>query len=159
MTSGGRNLMADEYSPGAVDALLRVSEIEDHKARKAYLAKLRQVRELESQLAHLQKRRESVLRRGNVLFLHERLLLDALLKITLERKRDLDRLRAQATALLNAYREANGRKQAVSELRRKRRSERELAVQRRSEEAAGDLAASRIVRERGRGRLNMEEKA
>ena len=39
--------MADEYSPRAVDALLRVSEIEDHKARKAYLAKLRQVRRRE----------------------------------------------------------------------------------------------------------------
>ena len=149
--------MADDYSPGAVDALLRVSEIEDHKARKAYLAKLRQVREVEAQLGLLQKRRDSVLRRGGALFLHERILLDALLKITLERKRDLERLQAQATALLDAYRAANGRKQAVSELRRKRRSERDLAAARRGEEVAGDLAADRIVRDRGAGTLGMEE--
>ena len=139
--------MSDRYSTRAVEALLRVSEIEDHKAREALLLKQRQVRELEIELSALRKRRDSVIRRGGAHVLHERLLLDALLKIALKRNRELKLLEEKATLLLETYREANQRKKAVSELRERLRLEREMVAARRGEEAAGDLAATSMVRE------------
>ena len=96
------------------------------------------------------ERRGAVIRRGGGHVLRERLLLDALMKITLERGRELKALKSEATLLLGEYREARNRRDAVSSLRERRVAEREMRISRRDEEAAGDAAATRITLERGK---------
>lgn len=126
-----------------MDALLRLKEVQDQKSREAFVEKQRQVADLEQEIAALRARRDAVVNRSGGHALHERLLLDALIKRSVERTRVLDTLREEADALLNDYRQTTNSKKAVSALQARRASEQEKLVLRRGEEAANDLAASR----------------
>ena len=138
----------NDRSIHAVSALLRLRETEESRSRVKVHRKQTEMARIRQGLEGMRKRREAVLRRGGAHVLRERLLLDALMKITLERGRELEALQSEAAALLEDYREAKGRRDAVLRLRDRRCAEREERILRRAEEAAGDVAAARITRER-----------
>src|SRR5262245_32838535 len=139
--SSNRSLRANE-------ALLRLREAEDRGASVKVRRKQMEIARLKRELKGLMERRSAVIRRGGAHVLRERLLLDALMKITLERGRELQSLMSEATALLGEYREARNRRDAVLSLRERRLAEREAVISRRDEEAASDAAATRITLER-----------
>jgi hypothetical protein len=109
-----------------------------------------EIARLKRELKGLMERRSAVIRRGGAHVLRERLLLDALMKITLERGRELKALKSEAVSLLGDYREARNRRDAVLSLRERRLAEREAVISRRDEEAASDVAATRIMLEHGK---------
>jgi hypothetical protein len=132
----------------AADALCRLREVEDRQAQGRFHCKQMEIQKLKGEIANLEKRRGSVLRRRSGHVLRERLLLDALMKIALERGRQLEALNLQAGVLLSDYRDARSRKDAAGTLRKRRRAEQEAQVARRAEEFTADLLASRRLRER-----------
>jgi flagellar biosynthesis chaperone FliJ len=148
--SSTRPATPGSYAARAVDALLRLREIEEQKSRETLLFKQKEVWELERELDRLRERRDSVLARGGAGILAERLLLDALLQAILRRNRELESLRKDARQLIDRFRTANQKRKAVGELREKQKVERETNLERRLEEAAGDLAATRLLAENRR---------
>lgn len=132
----------------AIEALLRLRDIEDRSASVKVRLKQMEITRIQDGLKGLTARRGAVIRRGGAHVLRERLLLDALMKITLERGRELKSLKSEAASLLGEYREARNRRDAVSSLRDRRLAESEARISRRQEEAAGDAAATRIALER-----------
>jgi flagellar biosynthesis chaperone FliJ len=131
----------------AITALLRLREKQSQDAGVRLGRKHVEVALVEREIDRLRKRRENVVRRGGAQVLRERLLLDALMAIVIERRRDLGALRGEAGRLLEEYREARGRRDAVEALRRKEWRRIESVLERRADEAASDLAAARKIRE------------
>jgi hypothetical protein len=140
-TGAGRSLRA-------VEALHRVRRLQSRKSRRLLEEKQGEVRTLRLEIERVRRRRQAIIQRGGALELKERMLLDALARIALEKGREIEVLKLQAAILLEAYREARARSDAVEKLRDRRREERDQAVDRRAEEAAGDAAAWRAVQER-----------
>lgn len=132
----------------AADALYRLREVEDRQAQGRLHFKQMEIQRLKGEIENLKKRRGTVLRRRSGHVLRERLLLDALMKIALERGRQLEALSLQAAVLLSDYREARSRRDAAASLRNRRKAERQAQVVRRTEEFTADLLASRRLRER-----------
>lgn len=126
-----------------MEALLRLKEVQDQTSRDAYLDKQRQVTALEQEIGALRARKDAIVNRSGGHALHERLLLDALIKRMVERTRVLDALRRESEALLDSYRQTANSKKAVSALQARRSSEQAQLDVRRDEEVASDLAASR----------------
>lgn len=133
-----------------VEALHRVRKIQSRKARALLEQKQGEVRSLQAEIQRMRKRRDAIIQRGGALQLKDRMLLDALARIALEKGREIQILKLQAAILLDTYREARARSEAVEKLRDRRREDRESALHRRAEEAAGDTAAWRAVQERER---------
>ncbi len=132
----------------AVKALLKVRDAEHRQAKGRLQKKRIEVRSLELEIDRIRKRRgELAMRRGSDV-LKERLLLDALVKAVLERKEKLAAASLQAAVLLAEYRDARARKDAAGALRARREAELERALERKSEEAATDMAAARGLRDR-----------
>ena len=131
-----------------VEALHRVRELQSRKARMLLQEKQGEVRSLRAEIERLRRRRGAIIQRGGALELKDRMLLDALARIALEKGREIEVLKLQAALLLDAYRDARARSEAVEKLRDRRRDDRESALRRRVEEAAGDAAAWRAVQER-----------
>ena len=132
----------------AADALYRLREVEDRQAHGRLHFKQNEIQRLKGELEGLKTRRGTILRRRSGHVLRERLLLDALMQIALERGRQLEALNLQAAVLLSDYREARSRRDAAASLRNRRRAERQAQVTRRAEEFTADLLASRRLRER-----------
>ena len=143
-------------SPGAdrslrtVEALHRVRKIQSTKARVLLEQKQGEIRLLHAEVQRLRRRRDAIIHRGGGLELKDRMLLDALARLALEKGREIQVLKLQAAILLDAYREARARSDAVEKLRDRRREDRESILHRRAEEAAGDTASWRAVQERER---------
>lgn len=136
-------------SERAVEALLRLREIEDQDARLRLQQIHMDVARLEREIFLLERRCESVVRRGGDRVLHERILLDALLRITLERRRELKDRKHEAEGVLEEYLRVKGQKDAVHSLQKRRRLEREALEERRADEVACDMAASGNLRDIG----------
>ena len=133
-----------------VEALHRVRRIQSTKARVLLEQKQGEVRLLQAEIRRVQKRRDAIIQRGGGLELKDRMLLDALARMALEKGRQIQVLKLQAAILLDAYREARARSDAVEKVRDRRREDRESLLHRRAEEAAGDAASWRAVQERDR---------
>jgi hypothetical protein len=138
-----------------VTTLYRVRDVEHRQAEARLHSKQREILRLKEELDGLKQRRRAVVSRRGGQVLRERLLLDALMKVSLERGRQLEALSLQSAVLLSEYREARSRREAAASLRERKRKEHELVVARREEEAAALIAASRGLRERDR----LEEEA
>src|SRR5262245_34238707 len=133
-----------------VEALHRVRRIQSTKARVLLEQKQAEIRSLHAEVQRVRKRRDAIIQRGGGLELKDRMLLDARARMALEKDRQIRVLKLQAAILLDAYREARARSDAVEKLRDQRREERESLLDRRAEEAAGDTASWRAVQERER---------
>ena len=138
----------------SLDALLQLREKQNQDAGVKLRRKHMQISRVERELAYLKKRRDNVIRRGGAQVLRERLLLDALMTIVLERQQELQALRADAAELLEGYRETRSRRDIVESLHERQRTRMEVMAERRTDEAAADLAATRKFRE---GRPYQEE--
>ncbi|MBI4602750.1 MAG: hypothetical protein HY721_12405 [Planctomycetes bacterium] len=134
----------------AVDALCRLREVEDRQARGRLYTKRTEIARLQREIEHLKARRERAGQRRGPDVLRDRLLLDALVKVSLERRRALEALGLQAAVLLEECREAHARKDAALRLKERRRAEEEIRASRRAESSVADLAAALRARE-GRG--------
>jgi hypothetical protein len=141
-----------------VSTLLRVRDVEHRQAEARLQSKQREILRLKREIEGLRQRRKAVLSRRSEPDLRERLLLDALMKVTLERGRQLQALDLQSAVLLSEYRDAKSRLDAAESFRERKHRERELVMTRREEEAASLIAASRGSRERERqGRATCED--
>lgn len=132
----------------ALEALLRLREMEHQGAKVRLQLKQAEVVRLEQEIALLRKRRNDVIRRGGAHDIKDRLFLDGLMRSLLERKRELEALRQELSASLGAYRTAKSRKEVVSRVKDRRRAEVELALARKEDIQASDLSATRKMRER-----------
>lgn len=131
-----------------MDALYRVRDVEERQAGARLHAKRMEIHKLRTELDGLKQRRGAVLLRQSGEVLRERLLLDALFKVSLDRARRLEALSLQSAVLLGDWRQAKTRKDAAEALRERRRRERELLSTRREDLAASMLASARSQREK-----------
>jgi len=134
----------------SADALHRLREVENRQAQGRLYLKQMEIQRLKGQIEGLKQRRSRLLGRRDGQVLRERLLLDALLRTTLERGFELEALNLQAAVLLADYRAAHGRRDAAASLRDRRRAEREARLERRVDEVTNDILAARRLRERVR---------
>jgi hypothetical protein len=139
-----------DRSLSAAETLHRIRKIESRRARVLLAEKQGEVRSLLSEIVRVRERRAAIIQRGGTFDLKDRILLDALVRIALEKGRRVEVLKLEAAVLLDAYRDARARSEAAEKLRDQRRDDREAALRRRAEEAAGDAAAWRAVQERER---------
>jgi len=130
-----------------VQALHRVRHVEYRQAEARMHLKSMEILKLKAELQGLKERRAAVLRRPTTNVLRERILLDSLVKLSVERTRKLEALSLQSAVLLGEYRLAKSRKDAAEKLRERRRLEEELVTARREDEAALVLTASRFGQE------------
>lgn len=131
-----------------VSTLLRVRDVEHRQAQARLQSKQREILHLKQELERLKERRRAVLGRRGGQVLRERLLLDALMKVSLERGRQLEALGLQSAVLFSEYREARSRREAALSLRDRKRREEDLILLRREESAAALIAASRGLRQK-----------
>ncbi len=131
-----------------MDALFRVRDVEERQAGARLRAKRMEILKLRTELESLRERRNAVLMRHGGEVLRERLLLDALFKLSLDRSRQIDALSLQSAVLLGDWRQAKTRKDAAEDLRQRRHRERELVATRREDQATAMLAAARSQREK-----------
>ncbi len=131
-----------------VKTLHRVRDVERRQAEARLHSKRMEILRLKQELEGLKQRRRAVLIRRGGPVLRERLLLDALMKITLERGRQLDALNLQSAVLFADYRESKSRRDAAATLHDRRRAERDLVLMRREEEASTLLAAARAFQKK-----------
>lgn len=136
----------DARSRQALDSLLRIREIEDQGARLSLYEVQAEIARVEAEIAALQERRESVIRRGGGHVLRERRLLDEIARLSLRKARELDVLRGEAEGLVKAYLEARSNKDAVRSLRDRSVEKARVESERIADQSACDLAASRRTR-------------
>jgi hypothetical protein len=108
------------------------------------------VASLQAEIARVRRRRAAIIQRGGALALKDRMLLEALARIGLEKDRECRVLGLEAGLLLDDYKQASARRDAAESLRDRKQADRDAALDRRTEEAAGDAAAWRAVQERER---------
>jgi len=137
---------AESRSLRAIDALLRLRDLKGRKAKAKLQLKKAEISRARAEIESLRRKRDLALRKASGRVLQQRLFSDVLTRIVLERKREVDRLEAEAAALVESYLEAKGRRDAVSRLRDRRVQEKETLMERRSEERAQDAAATRSAR-------------
>ena len=138
------------YPARAVSALLRLRDLQERQARKAFLHQQRQVAELQIEVEGLRRRRAALARGESAEGLDVRRFGVALLARILERTGEFEALQAEAARLMVVYRETHRGKQAVMQLQAKQKIESERQATRRMEAADGDLAAARVTREEAR---------
>lgn len=143
-----RQIGHDDRRLEAIQALLRVRDVELRRAEGALQRQRRKVYELETDVLRLKERCER-LRPGagdgeNVI--DRRRVLDALIRAKLARRAELEGARKEANDLLPALCSAQGRRDAVFRLWSRRRLDRAITSQRRQDAAASDLAAAKRVR-------------
>jgi hypothetical protein len=127
--------------------LALVREQRDRQARANLQRKQKEIADLEAEIARLEKRRAAVIRRGGSQVLRERLVLDALTRITLERRATAVAVRREVARLLEDYLTARAQLDAVRNVRRERREERESVLERHAEQVGCDSASARRVRD------------
>jgi hypothetical protein len=134
---------AESRSLRAIDALLRLRDLKGRKTKAKLQLKKAEISRARAEIELLRRKRDLVLRQASGRVLQQRLYSDALTRIVLERRRELERLEAEAAVLIESYLEAKGRRDAVSRLRDRRVLDKETLMERRSEERAQDAAAAR----------------
>ncbi|HVR75897.1 MAG TPA: hypothetical protein VMT52_16315 [Planctomycetota bacterium] len=128
----------------ALEALQRIRDLADQRARGRLLQKRLEISRAKEEIDGLKRRREAVLSRGGAGVLRERRLLDALMTTALSAVRKLEALNLQVAILLEEYRKARSQKRAVSSLRDRRRKEEALIAARREDSSQSDASASRV---------------
>ena len=142
----------DDRRLEAVQTLLRVRDLELRRAEGALQKQQRKVFELESDVSRLGERCERLDPALGENVIDSRRTLDALIRVKLARRAELDCAKKEATDLLPALHSAQGRRDAVFRLWSRRLLDREITSQRRQEAAAADLAACRwALRRENRG--------
>jgi len=131
----------------AVSSLLRVRDVEQRQSEARLHLKRMEIARLREELSSLRARRTAVIQRGGSGVLKERLLLDALVQISLERTRRLEALNLQSAVLVAEYRLAKSRKDAAKSLKDRCGRARDLVISRRNEETSALLARARASRE------------
>ena len=131
----------------AVHALHKVREVEERQAEARLHLKRMEVLKLRGSIQSLDDRKSVILQRCGGSLLRDRMLLDSLVRLSLERRRQLAALDLQSAVLLAEWRQARARKDATRSLREKRQREVNLILERRGDEATSLLAAVRLSRE------------
>lgn len=139
----------DDRRLRSIQALLRVRELELHRAEGVFQRQQREVFELEADLLRLEERCERLSsgRDGNLI--RRRRVLDALIKTKLARMAELDGAKRDSIGLLPAIDSARGRRNAAFRLWSRRRLDREAAELRRQEAAAADMDAAKLTLRKG----------
>lgn len=134
----------DDRRFAAIQALLRVRDVELRRAEGALQKQQRKVCELESDVLRLKRRCEQLRGRAQGSILRQRRMLDALVRLKLSRASELECAKREADSLLPVLHIAQGRRDAVFRLWSRRRLDRDNARLRRQETEAADLAAAKF---------------
>ena len=138
----------DDRRLDAIQALLRVRDLELRQVEGALQKQQRKVFELQSDVLRLGERCQRLRPTDSRNVIERRRALDALIRAKLERRAELECAKKEVTDLLPVLHGAQGRRDAVFRLWSRRRLDRAITSQRRQEAAAADLAATKRVQRR-----------